>query len=107
LCYVQHRLLVAARYLLARSLAMAPPSFDPMIATPLRINVALGSGDVATALAVAGTIAPIADLWTRPAELATAVGAAHAWAGRAADAGQALAIAVARATTEQRFTAHV
>ena len=31
----------------------APPDFDPMIATPLRINVALGRGDVATALEMA------------------------------------------------------
>ena len=98
---------VAAQHWLDVSLELAPTGFDPMVATPLRINVALGSGDVATALTTARLITPIAELWTRPAELATAVGAAHTWAGRAADAGEALDIAVARANEEQRFTAHV
>ena len=98
---------VAAQHWLDLSLELAPPTFDPMIATPLRINVALGRGDVGTALNTASLVTATDDLWNRPAELATAVGAAYTWAGRAADADEALAIAVARATIEQRFTAHV
>jgi LuxR family maltose regulon positive regulatory protein len=47
------------------------------------------------------------DLWERPAELATAVGGAYAWAGLAAEAKDALAVAIARSKTEQRFTAQV
>ena len=98
---------VAAQHWLDLSLELAPSTIDPMVATPLRINVALGSGDVATALSLTALIPAIDELWNRPAELATAVGAAYMWAGRAGEADDALAIAVARATTEQRFTAHV
>jgi ATP/maltotriose-dependent transcriptional regulator MalT len=102
---------VAARHWLdlALDLALAaePPAFDPIIATPLRINVALGSGDVAAALEAARVVTDPDDLWNRPAELATAIGSAYAWAGRGAAAGDVLAIAVARGTAQQSFTAHV
>ena len=47
------------------------------------------------------------DLSLRPAELATAVGAAYAWAGYPDEARVALEIAIARARTLQRLTAHV
>lgn len=97
----------AAQHWLDLSLQAAPPSFDPMIATPLRINVAIGGGDVATALNIAEVVTASDDLWGRPAELATAVGAAYTWAGRSAEAAQVLAVAVARARSEHRFTAHV
>ncbi len=83
-----------------------PPGFDPLLATPLRINVALGRGDVATALGFARDVTAIGDLPTRPAELATAVGAAYTWAGLAAEARESLAVAVATATAQQRLTAH-
>jgi LuxR family maltose regulon positive regulatory protein len=86
---------------------VAPPSFDPIIAAPLRINLALGSGDVATALDCARLATAGGDLWKRPAELATAVGAAYAWAGMHDEARETLAIAIARCKAEQRFTAHV
>ena len=74
---------------------------------PLSINVALGRGDVASALATARDVTTTGDLAVRPAELATAVGAAYAWAGYPDEARAALDIAVARARTEQRLTAHV
>jgi LuxR family maltose regulon positive regulatory protein len=96
----------AAQHWLDTSLAVAPATFDPMIATPLRINVALGRGDVAAALDVARMVTATGELATRPAELATAVGAAYTWAGLPAEAREALGVAVARATSEQRFTAH-
>ncbi len=46
---------VEAQQWLDTALAVAPAAFDPVIATPLSINVSLGRGDVASALAVAGT----------------------------------------------------
>ncbi len=89
------------------ALDVAPPSFDPVIAAPLRINLALGTGDVATALDCARNATAAGDLWQRPAELATAVGAAYAWAGMHDEARRTLAIAVVRCKAEQRLTAHV
>jgi LuxR family maltose regulon positive regulatory protein len=97
----------AAQHWLDLAVDLGQGTFDPMVANPLRINLALGSGDVATALDAARLVSPIEDLWTRPAELAAAVGAAYTWAGRAPEAAAALHIAVARATDERRFTAHV
>ncbi|MCU1398777.1 MAG: putative LuxR family transcriptional regulator [Acidimicrobiales bacterium] len=98
---------VSAQRWLDVALSVAPPGFDAMIATPLRINVALGSGDVASALALARRVSADEDLWRRPAELASAVGGAYTWAGLADEARLALAVAVARSKAEQRFTAHV
>ncbi len=95
-----------AQHWLDTSLVLAPPSFDRMLAMPLRINVALGRGDVASALELARAVTATGELPVRPAELATAVGAAYTWAGLAVEAREALGVAVARATHEQRFTAH-
>ena len=86
---------------------VAPPSFDPVIAAPLRINLALGSGDVATALECARSASAGGDLWRRPCELAAAIGAAYTWAGMHEEARDALTISLARCEAEQRFTAHV
>ncbi len=97
----------AAKRWLDVALDVAPPSFDPVIAAPLRINLALGSGDVSTALECARLATAAGDLWNRPAELATAVGAAYVWAGMHDEARAALAIAVARCRDEHRLTAHV
>lgn len=96
----------AAQHWLDRASEVWPPIFDPMLAMPLRINVALGRGDVATALEMARTVTAKGDLPTRPAELATAVGAAYTWAGLAPEARESLAVAVVKATLDQRFTAH-
>ena len=97
----------SAQRWLVIALDVAPPSFDPVTAAPLRINLALGSGDVATALDCARLATAGGDLWQRPAELATAVGAAYAWAGMHDEAREALTIALARCKAEQRLTAHV
>lgn len=96
-----------AQMSLDASLAIAPDAFDRVIAMPLGINVALGRGDVASALAVAREVSAAGDLATRPAELATAVGAAYAWAGFPDEARPALGIAVARSRMGKRLTAHV
>ena len=89
------------------ALDVAPPTFDRVIAAPLQINLALGCGDIATALDSARAATAAGSMWQRPAELATAVGAAYAWAGMHDEAAEALTIAVARSKDEQRRTAHV
>ena len=97
----------SAKRWLEIALEVAPPTFDPLVAASLRINLALGSGDITTALVAAREATAAGSLWQRPAELATAVGAAYAWAGMYNEAADALAIGVARSKAEQRFTAHV
>ncbi len=96
-----------AQQWLDTALAVAPASFDRMIATPLSINVALGRGDVAAALAMARNVTATAELADRPAELATAIGAAYTWAGLTDEARSALGIAIAKSTQQHRLTAHV
>jgi len=95
-----------AQHWLDTCLAVAPADFDQILAMPLRINVALGRGDVGRALEMARSVTAVGDLAARPAELATAVGAAYTWAGLASEARVALGVAVARATVEHRLTAH-
>ena len=97
----------SARRWLGIALDVAPPTFDPVIASPLEINLALGSGDITAALESARRATAAGSLSQRPAELATAVGAAFTWAGMYDEASAALTIAVARSTAEQRLTAHV
>ena len=89
------------------SLAVAPDTFDRTITMSLSINVALGRGDVGSALATARDVMKKGDLSVRPAELATAVGAAFAWAGFPDEARAVLGLAVSRARAEKRWTAHV
>ncbi|MBI4936439.1 MAG: hypothetical protein HY828_21380, partial [Actinobacteria bacterium] len=96
----------AAQARLDRATEVWPPGLDPHRATPLRINVALGRGDVTTAVDTARVVTALHDLPTRPAELATAMGAAYTWAGLPAEARTTLDIAVARAVVEHRLTAH-
>ena len=104
--YLSSRYEAATRWL-DLALEVAPPTFDPVVAAPLRINLALGSGDVATALDSARVATAAGALWQRPAELATAVGAAYTWAGMRTEALEVLAVAISRSQAEQRFTAHV
>jgi LuxR family maltose regulon positive regulatory protein len=61
---------------------------------------------VGAALAGARAVIDAGDVEARPSELTTAAGAAFAWAGLAAEARSALAIAFVRTTAEQRVTAH-
>lgn len=96
----------AAQHLLDRGTAILPPDVHPMRAMPLRINLALGRGDVATALAGAREVVATGDLAGWPSELATATGAAFAWAGLADEAHAALGVALVRTRDEQRITAH-
>ncbi len=95
-----------AQHLLDRATATRPPDLDPMRLMPLRINLALGMGDVGTALAGAREVAALDDVASRPSELVTAAGAAFAWAGLVEEARAALAIALVSTRTEQRVTAH-
>ena len=96
----------AAQLLLDRAIATLPADVDPMRIMPLRINLALGKGDVATALIGARQVIAAGQVEQRPSELTTATGAAFAWAGLAQEARAALAIALVRTQVEQRVTAH-
>lgn len=75
--------------------------------TSLRINLSLATGDVAGALDVARALLPACLRDGGPPELATAVGAAHGWAGVVDDARAALEVAVAGADATQNRSAHV
>jgi LuxR family maltose regulon positive regulatory protein len=96
----------SAQVLLDRAVATLPPDVDPMRTMPLRINLALGRGDVATALGCARDVVAAGALDDLPSELTTAVGAAFAWAGMPDDARAALAVAGVRTEAEHRVTAH-
>ncbi len=95
-----------AQHLLDRATATLPDDVDPTRTMPLRINLALGKGDVATALVGAREVIAAGDVQARPSELTTATGAAFAWAGLPEEARAAIAIALARTHAEKRVTAH-
>ncbi len=95
-----------AQQLLDQAMATMTDDIDPMRAMPLRINLALGTGDVGRALQGAREVIDADDVAARPSELTTAVGAAFTWAGLVEDARAALAIAFDRTLAEQRVTAH-
>jgi LuxR family maltose regulon positive regulatory protein len=95
-----------AQQLLDRANATLPADVDAMRTMPLRINLALGKGDVAAALTGAREVIAAGGVESRPSELATATGAALAWAGLPEDARSVLAIALVSTQAEQRVTAH-
>lgn len=102
---------VSGRYSLAQRWLDAMPGVLPEKyrsgAISLRINISLGLGDIATALAAARRVSA-ADLREPLAShLATATGAAHVWAGQATEARRILRIAVEKSIAEQFPTAHV
>ncbi|CAN5900825.1 LuxR C-terminal-related transcriptional regulator [soil metagenome] len=88
-------------------LEVAPEGFDETQATSLRMNISLARGDVASALDAARHVTETDQLALRTCDLATAVGAAYAWAGQADDARPALRLAVEKAGDERVRTAHV
>ncbi len=95
-----------AQHHLDRATATLPDDVDPMRTMPLRINLALGKGDVGTALAGAREVVDAGSIETRPSELITAAGAAFAWAGLVEEAREVLSVALVRTLAEQRVTAH-
>ena len=95
-----------AQHHLDRATATLTPDIDLMWTMPLRINLALGKGDVATALAAARAVVAAGELESRASELTTAVGAAFAWAGLPDQAREVLAVAFVRTQAERRITAH-
>ncbi len=95
-----------AQHYLERATALLPPDIEPMRLMPLRINLALGRGDVATALNGAREVIAAGRVEERPSELMAAAGAAFAWAGLPDEARAALAVAFVRTQTEKRVTAH-
>ncbi|MEZ5258613.1 MAG: LuxR C-terminal-related transcriptional regulator [Ilumatobacteraceae bacterium] len=95
-----------ARQLLDSALASLPADVDPMRLMPLRINIALGTGDVGEALSVARDVVANGDLEAQPSELITAAMAAFVWAGLSDEALAILPTALARTRAEHRTTAH-
>ncbi|MGB3412534.1 MAG: LuxR C-terminal-related transcriptional regulator [Microthrixaceae bacterium] len=83
----------------------APIGFDHTVAAPLRINISLASGDLTSALVAGRTMDSMETLTSRPCELATAVGAAYAWAGLSDDARRVLSLAVTKASNDGMRTA--
>lgn len=77
------------------------------VPTSLRINLCLAVGDVAGALEEARAVLAAGPLDDGLPDLATAVGAAHAWAGMPDPAREALDLAVARSDASQSRTAQV
>ena len=95
-----------AQHLLDRAFVTLPADVDPMRLMPLLINIALGKGDVATALSGARDVVTNGELETQPSELTTAAMAAFAWAGLPDEARAMLPTALARTQAENRATAH-
>jgi LuxR family maltose regulon positive regulatory protein len=85
----------------------APAGFDPTIGVALRMNIQLARGDVATALDAARRMTATDQLASHSCDLATAAGAAYAWAGLADEARVALRLATEKAAVEGIRTAHV
>lgn len=86
---------------------LAKEGFDHTVATSLRINIALARGDVAPALAAARDVIATDQLVSHNCDLATATGAAYAWAGQSDHARRILRYAAERAAAERFRTAHV
>ncbi|MCW2881092.1 MAG: putative LuxR family transcriptional regulator [Sphaerisporangium sp.] len=88
-------------------LDVAPEGFDQTPATSLRMNISLARGDVATALRAARQVTATDQLVSFSCDLATAIGAAYAWAGQADEARRVLRFAAEKADAERFRTAHV
>ncbi len=76
---------------------LAPKDFDRRITTPLRVNNALGRGDVQSALVIAREVTDPVFLESRPtdqANIAAVAGGALMWAGQHDDARATLEIAI-------------
>lgn len=89
------------------ALDVAPDTFDHVITTPLSINVALGRGNVASALATARTMVDTDQLASHPCELSTATGAAYTWAGLGTEARTILVRAATQAKLEHQPSGEV
>ncbi len=103
---------MAGRYSLAdewldTTLELLPSDFDKVVTTALRINIALGRGDVASALAIARVMTETGQLMSHPSDLANATGAAYAWAGLTDEARSALRLAVEKATGDSSRSGRV
>lgn len=86
---------------------VSEPGFDTTVATSLRINVSLARGDVGPALELARHVDSSGQLPRHNCDMATATGAAYAWAGQADEARRVLRYAADRGASEGFHTAHV
>ncbi len=89
---------------------IAPDGFDQTITTPLRMNIALGRGDVQSALPIARELSDLTRLESLPSELAniTAVtGGVFTWAGQRDEARAILKVAVQNTERSDNKAVHV
>ncbi len=90
-----------------RTLEVAPPGLDEVVVTSLRINLALARGNVETAVSLARAV-DVSDVLSRHnGDLATAAGAAYAWAGQADAARRTLRFAAEKGVADDFPTAHL
>jgi LuxR family maltose regulon positive regulatory protein len=92
---------------LDRTLDLVPDGFDDTITQPLRMNISLGRGDIASALAVAREMTATDQFASHPSELATVGGGVYTWAGQAAEARATLDLAVEKSGAEQTRATHL
>ncbi|MEO3782075.1 LuxR C-terminal-related transcriptional regulator [Actinocorallia sp. B10E7] len=91
-----------ARAMRSDSLTEANPLFDA-----LEMNLALGRGDVSTAVAIADPALASGTLSAQLSPMSTVAGLAYAWAGRLAQAREAMAVARRRARQDGVITNEV
>ncbi|MCW2603801.1 MAG: putative LuxR family transcriptional regulator [Pseudonocardiales bacterium] len=84
-----------------------PEGADATIAGALRINIWLARGNVAPALSMARDLTAAGQLANHSSELATAAGAAYAWAGQTAQARRTLRFAADKGAADGFKTAQV
>jgi LuxR family maltose regulon positive regulatory protein len=87
------------------ALAVAPEEFDRTIVTSLTISILLAQGDVTSALAVAKQIT-VAEAERSYADLANAIGASYAWAGKPDEARTTLQLSIDLSPIEGATTTH-
>lgn len=89
------------------TLDTASESFDEAITAPLRMNIALGRGDVGSALDIARHLTATNQLEAHVSNMATVTGAAYMWAGQTDQARPALELAIDKAVDERALTAQI
>ena len=87
-----------------------PQTFDPIVTSPLRMNILLGRGDVQSALAIARESSDLDRLRSVRIELAniaTVAGGTFVWAGQTDDARAVLDLAVDKTRNTDNHAVHL
>jgi LuxR family maltose regulon positive regulatory protein len=103
---------MAGRYSLAEAWVeathdVASDEFDQTITASLRMNICLGRGDLASALAIAGDLARSGRFESNTSDLATVAGGVYMWAGQVDEARLALDLASRKSADEQFKSTHL